>query len=238
MKMRKNMKTVLLMLLLCLSCLTVSAQAQKVSISLKNATLKQVFSAIEKQTTYRFSYRNEVVDNRRDISIERKDATVEQVLNAVLANRELEYTIVSQQSIVISDKPKAAEAPQQKATQVSGRVLDQNGEPIIGAGVYEKGTKNGAVTDIDGRFTLSVQPGSKLTVSYIGFTPMEVRAAQNMSIEMREDQQALDEVVVVGYGTMKKRDLTGARCRLGECQQRPAIHRRRLPHCEARPDQG
>ncbi|MBO7640028.1 MAG: carboxypeptidase-like regulatory domain-containing protein, partial [Treponema sp.] len=193
------------------SAVMVSAQSQKVDISLKNATLKQVFSVIENQTTYRFSYRNDVVDDRHDITIDRKGATVEQVLAEALAGRNLDYAIVSQKSIVISDRQQEL-SPQQGILRhsMTGVVLDENGEAIIGAGIYEKGTKNGTVTDMDGRFEITVAPNAVLTISYIGFMSVDVRAQQGMRVVMREDQTALDEVVVVGYGTMRKRDLTGA----------------------------
>jgi TonB-linked SusC/RagA family outer membrane protein len=184
-------------------------------VNLKNATLKQVFKVIEKQTTYRFSYRNADIDNRKDISIHKKTATVATVLNTALAGRNLEYSIVSNKSIVIynkvNDQPKAQNTFQQDETKsISGVVHDAKGEPIIGASVYETGTKNGTVTDIEGRFSLNAHPRNSLTVSYIGFATRQAKIQPNMDIQLSEDDKALDEVVVVGYGTMKKRDLTGA----------------------------
>ena len=96
-------------------------------------------------------------------------------------------------------------------TQVSGTVIDAaNGEPIIGASILEIGTTNGTITDWDGNFTLNVQPGAKLAISYMGYKTQELDAAPNMSVKLGEDSELLDEVVVVGYGVVKKNDATGS----------------------------
>lgn len=93
---------------------------------------------------------------------------------------------------------------------VSGLVVDASGEPVIGASVIEKGTTNGIVTDIDGKFTLSVKPGATLQISYVGYQTQEVKANKTMKIVLKEDSELLSEVVVVGYGSQKKGNLTGA----------------------------
>ena len=93
---------------------------------------------------------------------------------------------------------------------ITGKVLDANGEPLIGASVVESGTSNGTVTDFDGMFTLVVEKDVLLTVSYVGYRNQEVRAAQDMVVVLREDQELLDEVVVIGYGTQKRKDVTTA----------------------------
>ncbi|WP_025065258.1 STN domain-containing protein [Hoylesella enoeca] len=105
-----------LMLLFCICGLTARAQTQTVTLNLRNVSLKQVFGAIEKQTTYRFSYRNVVIDERRDITVSRTNETVQAVLDAVLEGRNLEYKIVSSKSIVISDKPHQRPQVVRKAT--------------------------------------------------------------------------------------------------------------------------
>ena len=92
----------------------------------------------------------------------------------------------------------------------TGQVVDQTGETIIGATVMEKGTTNGAITDFDGNFTINVKKGATLVVSYIGFNNQELPAAQGMKITLKEDAQSLQEVVVTGYTTQRKADLTGA----------------------------
>ena len=96
-------------------------------------------------------------------------------------------------------------------TQVNGTVIDAaNGEPIIGASILEIGTTNGTITDWDGNFTLIVQPGAKLSISYMGYKTQELAAAPNMSVKLGEDSELLEEVVVVGYGVVKKNDATGS----------------------------
>lgn len=99
---------------------------------------------------------------------------------------------------------------QLQAQTVTGLVVDAAGDPVIGASVVEKGTTNGIMTDIDGKFTLNVTLGSTLQISFVGYQTQEVRAAKTMRIVLKEDSELLDEVVVVGYGTQKKANLTGA----------------------------
>ena len=95
-------------------------------------------------------------------------------------------------------------------SKVSGTVKDANGEPLIGVSVLEVGTQNGAVTDMYGNYKLNVKPGAKLKISYIGFTPQTVKAGSNSQIVLQEDNTALNEVVVVGYGTMRRKDVTSS----------------------------
>ena len=95
-------------------------------------------------------------------------------------------------------------------SKVSGTVTDANGEPLVGVSVLEVGTQNGAVTDMDGNYTLNVKPGAKLKISYIGFTPQTVTAGPNKKIVLQEDNTTLNEVVVVGYGTMRRKDVTSS----------------------------
>jgi TonB-dependent starch-binding outer membrane protein SusC len=92
----------------------------------------------------------------------------------------------------------------------NGIVKDSKGDPIIGANVYEKGTTNGTITDLEGNFSVNVKPGAYLQISYIGFISQEVKPTKNMTIILKENLEILDEVVVVGYGTQKKINLTGA----------------------------
>lgn len=93
---------------------------------------------------------------------------------------------------------------------VNGLVVDVNGEPVIGASVVEKGTTNGGITDINGKFTLNVKPGSTLQISFVGYQTQEVKATKTVKVVLKEDSELLSEVVVVGYGTQKKANLTGA----------------------------
>lgn len=103
-----------------------------------------------------------------------------------------------------------AQSTQQTAGTISGQVLDSTGEPMIGATVTVKGTKEAVACDLDGNFTIKAAPGATLVVSYVGYKPAEVAASQGMTITMQEDSEVLSDVVVVGFGTAKKETLTGA----------------------------
>lgn len=109
-----------------------------------------------------------------------------------------------------AEKPSASNVYQQTRILVSGRILDSSGQPVPGASVIEKGTTNGVDTDIDGKFTISVKSGASLEVSCIGYETVSVAASENLSVTLREDTQFLDEVVVVGFGTQKKVNMTGS----------------------------
>ena len=109
-----------------------------------------------------------------------------------------------------AEKPSASNVYQQTRILVSGRILDSSGQPVPGASVIEKGTTNGVNTDIDGKFTISVKSGSSLEVSCIGYETVSVAASENLSVTLKEDTQFLDEVVVVGFGTQKKVNMTGS----------------------------
>ena len=109
-----------------------------------------------------------------------------------------------------AEKPSASNVYQQTRILVSGRILDSSGQPVPGASVIEEGTTNGVNTDIDGKFTISVKSGASLEVSCIGYETISVAASENMSVTLKEDTQFLDEVVVVGFGTQKKVNMTGS----------------------------
>ncbi len=198
-------------LLLCIHAVGMQAQ-QKVTVKVTNATLLQVFKTIEGQTTYKFSYKSNVIDNRNDITINKTNAPVTIVLDAALKDRALQYTVVSSKSIVIAEKQNRVMPANQggEKTKVQGVVKDDKGEPVIGATVSVVGTNDIAVTDMDGRFSLQAVRGAKIKVSYMGYVDRELKATDHMNVTMNEDTQALSEVVVVGYGTLKRSDMTGA----------------------------
>ena len=108
----------------------------------------------------------------------------------------------------------AAEAPvtmeQQQTSNITVTIVDSKGEPIIGANVVQKGTTNGTITDVEGKATLSIKPGSTIQVSFVGYQTQEIKVTKDMRITLKDDNELLDEVVVVGYGTQKKANLTGA----------------------------
>lgn len=197
----------LIMALLLSGSLTVDAQ--KITKQFKNAPLKSVLEEVESQLQYSVIYKKDEVNERKQITHNFKDASIEEVLSAILDSG-LGYSIQGKM-IVISQKA-GSEGVSQKQKKVTGIVKDKTGEPVIGANVVEKGTTNGTVTDVDGRFSLTVKESSSLLVSYIGYTEKQIPVGNqtNMNIMLAEDAELIDEVVVIGYGTVKKSDLTGA----------------------------
>lgn len=185
------------------------SQTGQVNLNLKNASVKELFNAIEKQTHYRFSYRDAEVNGKGGVTILTNGKALKQVLIEELAKQGLDYT-VSGNKIIIFPAKKAVASTKEK--QVSGKVVDSHGEPVIGATVMEKGTTNGIVTDFNGNFTFNVSANAVLEVSYIGFKAQQIKAAsgKNLVITLEEDTEVLDEVVVVGYGIQKKANLSGA----------------------------
>lgn len=191
-------------------CGSTYAQEQLVTVNLKSSTLRKVFKAIEQQTTYRFSFRNEIIDNRADITVNKSKVPVEDVLNQILKGRNLGYSVVSPKSIVVFDKKQQQNVGK---TPIMGTVKDILGEPIIGASMVIKGVEHsGTITDINGEFSIAASMGDVLVVSYLGYVTQEVTVNKTTpyNISMKEDAKTLDEVVVIGYGSQKKVNLTGA----------------------------
>lgn len=194
-----------------------NAQAvQQVTVDVKNATLVQVFKTIEAQTTYRFSYKKHALDQKPDITIAMKQVPVNRVLDVALKDRGLSYSIVSPRSIVIvADSEKNASGKASgKGVKITGRVVDNGDEPVIGANIRVKGTDFIAVTNVDGEFTINdVVPGAQVDISYVGYKDAKFKVQADRSeynVMLVENSALLNEVVVVGYGTQKKANLTGA----------------------------
>lgn len=185
------------------------SQTGQVNLNLKNATVKELFREIEKQTSYRFSYRDIEINNKGGITISGQGKELKEVLTNELAKQQLSYTVSGNKIIVSPAKDKNSST---KYKRVTGKVVDIKGEPIIGATIMEKGTTNGTITDFDGNFILNVSENAIIGISYIGYQTQSIKAFFNkeLAITLKEDTELLDEVVVVGYGTMRKKDLTGA----------------------------
>lgn len=175
-----------------------------------DTTVKDVLSYIEKNSNYVFLY-GEGVENKlkSPVNIQLKDKKMDAVLAEVCKSTGLLYKISGRQVTITNANTKATKNEKQK---VSGVILDQNGEPLIGATVMVKGTNEGAITDLDGRFIVNAAKGDKLQITYVGFNPetIAVGNTNDLKISMTETDNTLNEVVVIGYGTVKKKDLTGA----------------------------
>lgn len=203
-----------LLALLCFSLASgYSAYAQKVTINLQNVKLEKVFDAITKQTGLSVAYSRPTVNPDQNVSIIATNEELSDVLKRLFAGTNVAFEI-GEEKIYLKDGKTSSNGSQQvKTKNVSGVIVDTNGEPVIGASVLVKGTTNGTITDMDGKFTINDVPeNSTLDISYIGYKTMTLKATdKNLSrLVLHEDTEVLDEVVVVGYGVQRKRDVSTA----------------------------
>lgn len=189
-------------------CFNLTMSAQDITLKNKNITVKEAMEELKKTSGYSFVFSSKDVNTKKKISISANKASIEEVVNQILKGQtDLTYEIRDKKIIVRKAVSNAAPA---QAGKVKGTITDATGMPVIGAAVKEKGTSNGVVSDIDGNFALEVGANATLEISYIGYKTLEVKASQKpMNITMVEDAEVLDEVVVVGYGSQRKSDLTG-----------------------------
>lgn len=189
-------------------------QATFISLSKSNVSMHSVMEEIEKLSDYTFFYNDNQIKLDKKISVNAKNASIEQVLNQMFKDSGYTYKIVNNQILISTVKAvNVIEHQQQKSRTITGCVKDVNGEPIIGASVVEKGVAtNGTVTDFEGNYTLTIS-SDELQISYIGYLPQVVKVHSGTSfynVTLKEDTKTLDEVVVIGYGTQKKVNLTGS----------------------------
>lgn len=185
------------------------SQEIKISLDFKSGTFLEVLNAIESQSDYIFVYNINEVNLNHKVSISVQNKQLTEVLENLCAKENLAYTITDHHIALV----RKTNVQQQTGRQIRGTVLDGTGEPIIGANVIVVGTTIGMITDIDGKFTLNAPENSTLRISYIGYLPQEVRVTADRvqyDITMREDAETLDEIVVIGYGSIKKSDITGS----------------------------
>ena len=192
-------------------CFNLSTFAQDISLKINNVTVKEAMEQLKKTSGYSFVFSSNDINTKQRVSVSAEDATIEEVVKQILKGQKgIDYEIQGKK--IVLKRKASSTSSQQKAGKVTGRVLDVKGEPIIGATIMERGTTNGTITDFDGNFTLNVSEDAIIDVSYIGYKAQQLNVSgeENIAITLKEDTEVLDEVVVVGYGTMKKKDLTGA----------------------------
>lgn len=196
--------------------LTASASGfsqNKVNLKLSEIALSEAISKIEAQTSYRFLYNANLQRVNDKISVNLSDASIEAAMAALLKGTDLSYQVLDNKLIVI----KSASAAMADI-QISGKVVDEKGEELVGVSVKVKGTTKGVSTDINGNFKLTVPDNGTLVVTYIGYETKEVpvKGQKTFKVTLKSSSSALDEVVVnIGFGTVKKRDLTGAVASIG-----------------------
>ena len=187
------------------------AQRTMISVKAQNLTVKEVLSQIEAQSDFSFFYNDHHIDVDRRVSVVTEQSNIFTLLNEVFKNTNVKYA-VRNKKIILSTQ--IVDAPAVKQTvQIKGKVTDMFGDPVIGATVMEDGTQNGTITDLDGNFILNTASANvTITVSYVGYMSQTVKAqsGKSLSVILKEDTKTLDEIVVVGFGTQKKVNLTGA----------------------------
>lgn len=211
----KKIKISILCIVLALTAtLNAQNQTQLISLNLKNATLKELVREIESRTKFTVVYRDILIDDKKDISISVANKPLNEVLKNVLAPKGLQANYSSNTIVITQAKnDQEAKSPSgERSISLSGLIVDVHNEAVIGANIMIKGSSTGTISDVDGHFSLEVLPDAVLTISSIGYLPQSIKVNKRseLRIVLKEDTRLLDEVVVVGYGTMKKSDLTGA----------------------------
>lgn len=194
---------------------TTYAQSVQFSFSLSNSTVKEVLEQIENESEFVFVYYENTFDPSKKVSIKANGKEVDEILDEVFAGQGVSYEINDRQVILKKEEATSTSSKavhQQETKKIQGLVKDIFGEPIIGASVVIKGTTNGTITGLDGEFSLNnVEKGSVIQVSFIGYQTQEIAwNGQPLTLTLKEDSRQLEEVIVVGFGTQKKENLTGS----------------------------
>lgn len=195
--------TLLFLVVLQLSAENSYAQRVRIAISMSNVSVEQVLNKIEETSDYVFLYNDETIQKSRIVSVRSKSGKITDILDDIFKGTDISYTVIDKQ-IILSKSNKVNQTA--KAIQIKGTVKDALGEPLIGVSVLVKGTSNGTVTDLDGRFSLNVSVGDILEFSYVGYAAQSVtvKNATPLDIVLSEDAQALDEVVVTALGIKRE----------------------------------
>ena len=208
------MRLTAIMLFVCIGLAYASesySQSATLTLNVNNKTVQEVLDEIEKQSEFHFFYNNKQVNTNRVVSIKSKKKDVFNVLEQLFNGTDISYKVLDK-SIILSPKEMLMSAVVQQAIKnISGTITDSNGEPIIGANVLEKGSTNGTVTDINGKFSLSVPNKSTLVISYIGYVSKAIIVGNQtvFNIQLTEDTQNLNEVVVTALGIKREEKALG-----------------------------
>lgn len=188
------------------------SQNTRVTVIVNQASTIHVLSEIEKQTEYLFVYDTKDINLNQLVNIHAKNRPVSEILDEMFKGTDIRYAMEGKNIMLMKHSNKNTHDIEQQMKTLKGTVTDAKGEPIIGANIKVEGTNIGTITNMDGQFTLNVPENAILQISYIGFISQNIKVGTDKSItvQLQEDSQSLDEVVVVGYGTMKKSDLTGS----------------------------
>lgn len=210
------MKTAFFLIFVVISqMIAVNAEAQhaKINISKNTLSLRELITEIEEQTDYLFVFSDLEINLSNRIKVNARNQSVDEVLKQAFSGSPIVYEFANNYiSLRTRSEAEKLLILQQHKKTITGTVTDEHGEPIIGANVMEKGTTNGVVTNIDGKFSVTVTENAALLISYIGYVNQEipVKSQTSLDIILREDTKTLEEVVVVGYGTQRRGELTSS----------------------------
>ncbi|WP_285009319.1 TonB-dependent receptor [Pedobacter faecalis] len=206
------MKLTTLIMIAAILQVSAGTYAQKITLSEKNAPIKKVLDQIRAQSGYDFLFTNSNLRNANPVSISVKNTELKDVLKQVFEGQPFEYTVLKNSVVVSKREPSILDQIGQffSAEDIRGVVVDESGKPIPGAGVKIKGTNRGVRTNDQGAFVINVDANTILVFSYVGYETKELRATPNMRVSMTLSQNNLEDLVVVGYGTTKRKDLTGS----------------------------
>ncbi len=189
------------------------AQTTKLNLNANQQTVKEVIEEIERLTGFAFVYDNTVFDVNRRVTFEAKNESIQEIMERLVSGQNLRFEKVNRFIVVTKDDSSANEAQNQDKHSVTGLVTDSNGNPMPGVTVVVLGTANGTITDGEGNYTLTgLSENSTLVFSFIGMKTIEnkVSGQKTINVEMSEENIGLEEVVAIGYGTMKKVEVTSA----------------------------
>ncbi len=207
--------TILLFLItFCMQAETTYSQNAKVNLNMKNVTLTEIFREIEKQSDYRFFYSNTRLNTSSKHDLKTDNSELNEVLDELFSDTDFTYALVDNYIVITSkENTRLPQIPQNPDNRkLTGNIRDDDGVPLIGANVFIKGTNVGVITDFDGNFSISAPKDASLQISYIGYATQEVAVGNRdvINVILKEDIRVIDEVVVIGYGTVKRANLTGA----------------------------
>lgn len=230
-KMSRIMKLYLIILVISVMQATASVYSQNARLNLKmeNATIAEVFDAVEKQSDFFFFYNKGQINDQQKVSVDLKDSKIDDVLTTVFGKNAVSYEIIGKNIIVKPSEFTNSASEQQNVKKISGKVTDQTGVSLPGVSVVVKGTSIGVTTDMDGKFTLLLPAEAKTVVfSFVGMQSQEVsvEGKSTFNITLNQETIGLDEVVAIGYGTTKKQDLSAAVAvvqNLDKLKERPVL---------------
>ena len=199
--------------------------AQQIDMSLDKVTVRRAMEYLQREYGYSISVRSDEVDISRIITVNVRDASLRQALDQIFTGQDVDYSIDGKSVSVRARKSLAQSAPKLAARVIHGKIIDEDSEPLAGASVIEKGTTNGTVADENGNYSIELTTENPvLQFSFFGFADEEIAVGKSDELDVRMTAQSLslDDVVVVGYGSMTRRDITSA---IGSFTPKPAERR-------------